>query len=413
MKRLPLFLTGFIVAILGGMNLTTLDSFPQTFPSWSLALEPTNSSSYDLLLSVPFYVYQELNWLETGTIGNQTFFAWLQARHSISHNDDLQFLLAALQHPMRTHRPEEAKLFVVPFLSSVLALWAIYPSKLEVPCVKTTCGKDLMLYVDDFLSKTKWFQRNGGNDHLATITFFGFDHKYLGGNLLYRNLMNCHIIQFGEDQKLNEFNRLAFNTFYVGRKCPWSRKTSDLTMIARLTRVKRMFNRKLQTRRDVCRWIRAETNYSMPICGVGQRCPALAEARYGFHVRGDSYGSSRLMDTLLSGTVPIFTSKEQFDLMPPWFDWEHLSYFVPVANKTSFLRSLSKILAEDKSIYQTKLNNVLENSDLFDWETPIPFDTYMYMLQAHLWPELRRNQSRYSALILPPITDSISGAILK
>jgi hypothetical protein len=88
--------------------------------------------------------------------------------------------------------------------------------------------------------------------------------------------------------------------------------------------------------------------------------------------------------------------------MPEWFDWSQLSYFAPVDNRASFLRSLHIILADNEAS-ERKLQNVLKNSDLFDWETPIPFATYMYMLQAHLWPELRKNESRYSALVLPPV----------
>lgn len=210
--------------------------------------------------------------------------------------------------------------------------------------------------------------------------------------------MNCHLIQWGEEKKINVANRLAFKTFYVGTKCPLSPKTSDLAMIASL----RPRDRKFRSRRDICQWIKKETNYSMPVCGPGRQCPALAEARFGFHARGDTYGANRLIDTLLSGTVPIFTYQQQFDLMPEWIDWSQMSYFAPVTNKTSFLGSLDKILA-DKEVSERKLHNVVMNSDLFDWETPIPFDIYMYMLQAHLWPELRRNESRYSALVLPPL----------
>jgi Exostosin family len=159
---------------------------------------------------------------------------------------------------------------------------------------------------------------------------------------------------------------------------------------------------RFESRRDICRWVKESTNYSMPICGAGQQCPALAEARFGFHVRGDTYGANRLIDTLLSGTVPIFTHQKQFDLMPEWIDWSQLSYFADVTDKTTFLSSLHTIL-EDKEVSERKLQNVVQNSELFDWETPIPFDTYMYMIQAHLWPDLRRNESRYSALLLPPV----------
>jgi hypothetical protein len=363
--------------------------------------QPTREADYDLLLSVPFYIYEELNWLDSGYKGNQTFREIFENEANKKHQEDLQFYKAALRHPMHTHQPEEAKLFIVPFLSSIVFSSLIYSDPATL-CVNNTCGKDVIKSVDHFLGQSKWFQRNEGKDHLATVTYFGFNHPFvIGGKRQYENLMKCHVIQFGEEKKLNTADRLAFKTFYVGTKCPLSPKTSDLAMIATIPPNKRKF----KSRRDICRWVKNGTNYSMPICGPGQQCPALAEARFGFHVRGDTHGANRLIDTLLSVTVPIFTRQEQFDLMPEWIDWAQLSYFSPVTNRTnrtSFLRSLHTILA-DKEGSERKLQNVVKNSDLFDWETPIPFDTYMYMLQAHLWPELRRNESRYSALVLPPV----------
>jgi Exostosin family len=356
--------------------------------------QATRADDFDLLLSVPFYIYEELNWLDTGYRGNKTFHEILRNQEK-KHQEDLHFYNAALRHPMRTRRPEEAKLFVVPFLSSIVIASLIYKDPATL-CVNTTCGKDLLASLDQSLGNSKWFQRNEGKDHLATITYFGFAHQFVKGRRQYKNLMKCHVIQWGEEKKVNIVSRLAFNTFYVGTKCPLSPKTSDLAMVAR-DKPRARF----QSRRDICRWVKG-TNYSMPICGAGQQCPALAEARFGFHVRGDTYGANRLLDTLLSGTVPIFTHQEQYDLMPEWIDWSQLSYFAPVTNKTTFLSSLHTIL-EDKEVSARKLKNVVKNSDLFDWETPIPFDTYMYMLQAHLWPELRRNESRYSALVLPPV----------
>jgi hypothetical protein len=171
---------------------------------------------------------------------------------------------------------------------------------------------------------------------------------------------------------------------------------------------------RFKSRQDICDWMRgtdrAKANYSMPVCGPGPQCPTLSNSRYGFHVRGDSYGANRLSDTILSGTVPIFTMKQQYKTVPKWFDWDKISYFADVTNKTSFLASLDSIMA-DKEGYKMRLQNVLDNRDLFDWHTESPFDTYMYMLQAHLWPELlRTNATRYNALILPKVNLSSDNA---
>jgi hypothetical protein len=158
----------------------------------------------------------------------------------------------------------------------------------------------------------------------------------------------------------------------------------------------------------------------MTACGPGPQCPALSNARYGFHVPGDTYGSNRLIDTLLSGTVPIFTVPEQYNVIPDWIDWTSLSYFANVSsNQATFLTDIDDILA-DTNGYKEKKRNVVLNQDLFDWKTIIPFDTYMYMLSVHLWPELemerRRNNnnnsnvsvsSPYTALILPSLNNDM------
>jgi hypothetical protein len=95
-----------------------------------------------------------------------------------------------------------------------------------------------------------------------------------------------------------------------------------------------------QSRNDV-------TAYSMSLCGAGQQCPALANARLGFHVRGDTYGSNRLIDTLLSGTVPIFTFDEQYNVVPDWINWKLLSYFARVSHgETVFLSDIDVIVAD-------------------------------------------------------------------
>ena len=129
------------------------------------------------------------------------------------------------------------------------------------------------------------------------------------------------------------------------------------------------------------------------------------------------------MDTILSGTVPIFTSLDQYDIQGWWIDWSKLSYYLPVHNysqvtgmprtKTSllypetttqqdFLQGLLHIL-QDVEGYQKRQTAILENMELFDYTTIYPFDVYMCLLQAHLFPETRHASSnRWSALILPP-----------
>jgi hypothetical protein len=372
---------------------------------------PESETPSSHLLSVPYYVYEELLWLDNATWGGVPLQEAIEENKVLKkpkHTDDYWFMKTSLTHPMRTYIPEEAKLFVVPSLSNIIMQTAIYNTKEEF-CWRGICGRDLMTYIDQFLAKSPWFQRNGGMDHLASVGYHGwFNPRFQGRK--FKNIANCHVVGFGGGAKVNSRDRLFFDKLYVGTACPPSpEKTNDFAMVATL----KPKDDRFKSRQDICDWMRgtdrAKANYSMPVCGPGPQCPTLSNSRYGFHVRGDSYGANRLSDTILSGTVPIFTMKQQYKTVPKWFDWDKISYFADVTNKTSFLASLDSIMA-DKEGYKMRLQNVLDNRDLFDWHTESPFDTYMYMLQAHLWPELRTNATRYNALILPKVNLSSDNA---
>jgi len=95
------------------------------------------TNSLDLMLRVPYYIYNELDWLAEGsvtTIGNHTFQDWIQLSSedrnlSSKHDDDIKLYLAATKHPMRVLYPEEAKLFLVPSITSLLQIEHIYGEK--------------------------------------------------------------------------------------------------------------------------------------------------------------------------------------------------------------------------------------------------------------------------------------------
>jgi hypothetical protein len=369
------------------------------------------------LLSVPYYVYEELLWLDNATLDDIPLQEAIEENKVFSnpkHNEDYWFMKASLTHPMRTYKPEEAKLFVVPSLSNIIMHTSIYYTK-EKLCWRGICGRPLMEYIDKVLSESPWFQRNAGADHIASVGYHGwFNPRFKGAQ--FKNMQKCNVVGYCGGVKVNSADRLFFQKLYVGTACPQSsEKTHDFTMVATL----RPKDKRFRSRQHICDWMgggvtnvtkneHRATNYSMPVCGKGQQCPTLSNSRFGFHVRGDSYGANRLADTLLSGTVPIFTMKQQYTTVPDWFDWDKISYFADVTNKTSFLASINDILA-DKEGYKTRLQNVLDNRDLFDWRTEAPFDTYMYMLQSHLFPELRTNATQYSALILPKVNHTNVG----
>jgi len=348
------------------------------------------------------------------------------------HSDDFYFTKAALKHPMRTMNPEEAKIFFVPVPYNVM-LDHIHRERTRGKiCLGDICQTDLVLYIDYLLGKSPWFQRSNGADHIAVASSFGWGHagrrgqhnnpfhkrdgsseqEFYRSGQVPKNLLKCNRIIFEDWDSLRTYaeklilpkgsKRHYLSTMYVGNACDvQENKTTDFAMIAAM----KPENPNFHDREVVCRLIQEESDYSMPVCGYGQQCPALADAKFGFHVRGDSFGADRLFGTLLSGTVPIFTRKEQYDIIPDWIDWDSISYFVDILDEKSTKASL-KAMLEDEELYQTKHAAVLRNRNLFDFEGEhlVPFDHYMYTLQSKLYPEtIREVKTRYDALKLPPM----------
>jgi len=235
----------------------------------------------------------------------------------------------------------------------------------------------------------------------------------------------------GVDRYADVKGRHSFTSYHVGTPCPvyeGEEKPYDVAMVAT---TKRKFKaRQFKARRNICKWIeninknvavnRSSTSLIRNAgCGKGQQCPTLAHAKFGFHVAGDTYSSQRLMDTILSGTVPIFTHLHQYELAGDWIDWSQLSYYLPVedgkghsvtrhsllppAEQGIFGQRLRDIL-QDEGGYKSRHHKLLEHIPLFDYTTLYPFDTYMYLIQAELFPETRHppGSSRWSAFRLPP-----------
>jgi hypothetical protein len=243
--------------------------------------------------------------------------------------------------------------------------------------------------------------------------------------------------------------KYSFPSYYVGRKCPpppivqhpqqqqqqqlqqetnntlvalstknidetdryhdYYNKTTDFAMITTIQ--PHNHKKPYRDRLNICNWIQKQQQpkqqpkrhlYKMDACGIGPQCPALAQAKFGFHARGDTPGSNRPMDAILSRTIPIFTDLEQYTVLPQWIDWNALSYFCHVSNRTVFFSDLHRI-THNETLYQQKLQTLMRNMDLFDYDTMVPFDTYMYMFQVTLFPETKRVNltSPYSALLLP------------
>ena len=351
------------------------------------------------LLTVPFYVYEELVWHNL-TYGAQTLEMQL-AKAPLKQSEDFWFMKASLLHPLRTRNPQQAKLFVVPtlmnFVSDGIALALQDP--LFKTCYNGLCNEQLLRHTEAFLSNSTYYQRSKGSDHIMVLSNWYSSQRpdlFQGSHIL----SNLNLIHF-EDQKINNPHRSSFPSTYVGIPCNVSdTKTTDFAFVGSLWEdAPKKKRKRFQTRRNVCQWLlRSPYKTSTHVCGSGvEQCPVLAQAKYGFHIRGDTYGANRLLDTLLSGTVPIFTDwNEQHSILPDWIDWELLSVRVNVTNMHHFLKGLRNILGQTD--YETKRQHLLDNRDLLDWRTGIAFDVYMFMFQRELLPNTvpRRINNPYS-----------------
>eukprot|EP00934_Nitzschia_sp_Nitz4_P001585 Nitzschia sp. Nitz4//scaffold5_size260463//97440//98663//NITZ4_000972-RA/size260463-processed-gene-0.377-mRNA-1//-1//CDS//3329555310//1585//frame0 len=388
----------------------------------------------NLLLNIPFYVYEDLAW-ENATFGPYAI-SELASTLTVfrKHSDDYWLMKAALQHPMRTRDPSKAKLFFVPTLLNFYAFRS--SSKLQYEedmplCWNNICDNQLLSYITDALLRQK-VSPNGPSyiekypeHHLVVLShFFARETESFWNTsltpFLRKLLYPVNVIRF-EMGILNNPSRLRLSKLYVGNPCQNTalHKEQDVAMIATIPKPGE--RRGFLDRRIICesiRWynarqeeiIQSNTTGSqnlvrMTHCGgrlslwgddtgVLEQCPALAQAKFGFHVRGDSWGSSRLFDTILSGTVPIFTRKQQYPpIIPDWIDWNELSFFLDMTNVTTrkqFVDKLLPILVDEQG-YQQRQQAVKKYQHLFDHTTLYPFDRYMYELQRYYY---ERDSSR-------------------
>jgi hypothetical protein len=280
-------------------------------------------------------------------------------------------------------------------------------------CYSRLANLTLLDKVDRALGQSEYFVRSNGTDHLLVLSHF---HANKLPPHRFTNLFRCNTLGFENavPEAAQPFDRHRIPAFYIGKPCDVvdnvdDDKTHDFALIATFktnvttnTTSKTHTNtnnktadgdeepawRKIQrlnfkSRADVCEWLGLDRR-NVSQCGPGDQCPALAMARYGFHVRGDTLGSNRLMDTIMSRTVPIFTERGQYDILPNFYPWKKVSYFVDVSDHESFSKGIDDLLGRPESEYRERLRVIEEHMHLLNHTQPFQFDGHMAELAREL-----------------------------
>ena len=291
--------------------------------------------------------------------------------------------------------PSQAKLFIVDSLINTMNL--VKSFRLGSCCAdfvahdepQNMCGRELLHAYDKALGKALWFQRYGGADHVLVASHFGTG-KMLGTGG-FRALTRMNRIAF-ESNHVHAFDddfgdRVWIASTYVGFKCDSQPKQYDTAFIGTMDSHLGYKRPTFQLRRSICEWLqRNEDLVSVAHCGKGDQCPHLAQARLGFHVRGDTLGSNRLIDTLLSETVAVMTAADQYNIMPPMIPFEQMTVFVDgfKYQEKEFVDRVRDILDNGEYERVQKFNRDRRISTFLDWGHSHLAHLYMVAFQQHV-----------------------------
>jgi hypothetical protein len=271
--------------------------------------------------------------------------------------------------------PNAAVLFVVDAYINHLAITSNsgYPF-LNSCCLSGICGADLLVDYDAALSQSQWFRRHGGRDHVLVASSPEETISILS-DLNLNALSAANRISFETNTISN--GRLWIASTYVGRKCQPQSKTVDVSFIGALhpDRVSH------ELRRQACKWLSNQTDVTAGACGEGDQCPVVGQSRLGLHIRGDTVGANRLVDILLSESVPVLTNARQKNVLPLFLPWDKMTFLVdsdnsslnheaslPTVSGSHFVSSLKHILDNGYYAEVHKFNQEHCISSLLDWE---------------------------------------------
>jgi len=415
--------------------------FTDDATAWSPYATPAVSG--DSLLGVKFYVYDDFAVPSRLTLDGKPLPVRLETldpqrpTHTVSpslvkHLDDVLLARQAVRHPMRTDNASEAALFYVP---TPLNAVSMFGQRLchHTKDGETLCGREILKRDGKALRESKWYQKSLGRDHVVVMSSYIHDylkrkevhldeyntnvfqsrlgaapgittssHDFDFADYAPMSMLRCNhitwenrVMRVPQNGELKLPERFALPSFYVGRRCSVRQGpvSNDFALIASFE----TWNQKIGERIKLCDVLkRNDTSFRVDACGPGKQCPALAQAKFGFHVRGDTPGSNRLMDTILSGTVPIFTHEKQYGVLPSFIDWRKLSYFADIkADRKTLVRSLRAIVQDERG-YAKRRKAVLRNLKLFDYSTKLPFEMYMYHFSLLIYPNLEPRPQRFA-----------------
>ena len=334
----------------------------------------------------PFYVYDAIDWMSMTCADGpvRSLFegahatresGWRESHRWLAYTDDYWFLKHALAHPSRTLDPERASVFVYGgLLNTVMS--SLKDGQITECCVGAVCGAGLIDAANEELRNSPWFLRRGGQDHVVVASHFGswkIWHQKTADGQRALPLAFCNAITF--ETNVEAHDRLFLASTYVGHACPRREKTHDVSFVGSLDPETVPRPGFLQ-RREACAALEASA-LAVGVCGAGPQCPTLAQARFGLHVHGDAWGSQRLVDTLLSGTVPVVTNAAQYSILPRFLPWRDMTLFASLAGSNQTFLDALDTQAAQRYAAVLAFNERNRVTEWLDWKSPYLFVQYM------------------------------------
>ena len=211
------------------LDTKTLDLTTKVKP---LTRSTSTFSPSPLLPTIPYYVYENVNWWEDCS-KNFTLSNYQYGKHE----DDIIFNMISETHKWRVSDPTSAKLFVIPaflgFLNRELTPITVMnklnklsrkaktfkvEERLAAPVCNNKSFKDLQNEVADLVLNSVWFKKNGGKDHLIVSSdwrnrnFTPYTEKFL---MMLKN-MSFGIFEEKYGPHLNHGE-----IFEYDKKVPW------------------------------------------------------------------------------------------------------------------------------------------------------------------------------------------------